>query len=96
MYFDQEVFGKRVREARKKRRLSQEEMAEMLNISTNHYGHIEQGTRGCSIDLLLEMTDILLVSTDYLLFGRISERESEIKQLKDISEKLTNLIRQMS
>ena len=96
MYFNQSAFGRRVRETRKERKLSQAEMAEKLNISTNHYGHIEQGNKGCSIDLLLEMADVLQVSTDYLLLGRSSERESEIKRLKDIVGNLTDLIRQMS
>lgn len=96
MYFNQSAFGKRVKEARKGRGISQAEMAEKLNISTNHYGHIEQGIKGCSIDLLLEIADILRVSTDYLLLGRSFERESEIRKLKDIAGNLTDLIRQMS
>ena len=96
MYFDQSAFGKRVKEARKEKGLSQAEMAEKLNISTNHYGHMEQGIKGCSIDLLLEMAGILQVSTDYLLLGQSFERESEIRKLKNIVWELTDLIRQMS
>lgn len=71
-------------------------LSDKLNISVNHYGHMEQGTKGCSIDLLLEIADILQVSTDYLLLGRCSKRESEIRKLKDIAEEMSDLIRQMS
>lgn len=76
--------------------MSQAEIAEKLNISSNHYGHIEQGIKGCSIDLLLELSDILQVSTDYLLLGQSSVREAEIKKLKSIVADMTELICQMS
>ena len=96
MYFDQSAFGKRLKEKRNERKMSQAEIAEKLNISSNHYGHIEQGIKGCSIDLLLELSDILQVSTDYLLLGQSSVREAEIKKLKSIVADMTELICQMS
>ena len=93
MYFDQEAFGKRLRELREEKGLSQEALAETLNISKYHYGSMERGTRGCSIDLLLDLSDFFHVSTDYLLLGRSSDRKKEAETLLAIRDSLTNLLR---
>ena len=55
MYFDQEAFGKRLKELRNIKGMTQEELAEKLNISREHLGRIERGKYGCSIDLLIEL-----------------------------------------
>jgi DNA-binding XRE family transcriptional regulator len=36
--------------------MTQEELAEKLNISREHLGRIERGKYGCSIDLLIELS----------------------------------------
>lgn len=46
MRFDQATFGCRLKEMRKERGLTQEQLAEALNISTPHLGNIEIGKRG--------------------------------------------------
>ena len=56
MYFDQEAFGKRLEELRNIKGMTQEELAEKLNISREHLGRIERGKYGCSIDLLIELS----------------------------------------
>ena len=43
MYFDQEAFGKRLKELRNIKGMTQEELAEKLNISREHLGRIEAG-----------------------------------------------------
>ena len=54
MYFDQREFGKRLKEIRMVHGLTQEKLAEELNISWNHLSKIERGARSCSIDLPLD------------------------------------------
>ena len=95
MYFDQAAFGTRLKELRTERGFSQEELAEKLNVSTKHYGHLEQGRKGCSVDLLLELADFFHVSTDYLLLGRSHDREVEVARLKDVITALNQLIQEM-
>ena len=77
MYFDQEAFGKRLKELRNIKGITQEELAEKLNISREHLGRIERGKYGCSIDLLIELSYTLNASTDYLLLGCRPEREQD-------------------
>lgn len=93
MYFDQGAFGKRLRELRKEKGLSQEALAEKLNISKCHYGSIERSVRGCSIDLLLDFAELFHVSTDYLLLGHNANRDKETEVLMAIQNSLTDLIR---
>lgn len=65
--FDYKSLGERIRKARKQQHLTQEQLAEACNLSTAHIGHIERGTRALSIESLITISDILNVSTDYLL-----------------------------
>ncbi len=55
---------------------------------------MERGVEACSIDLLVELSMVLHVSTDYLLMGKEAAREelkdqifSVIGQLTDIAKK---------
>ena len=61
--------GKRLKEKRKSLGLTQEQLAEKLNISIKHYGGVERGIAGLSIENLIELSNILGVSLDYLLKG---------------------------
>jgi transcriptional regulator with XRE-family HTH domain len=60
-------FGERVREERIKRRLTQEKMAEALDISTSYVGQIERGVRCPTMDRLVAIANVLELSIDYLL-----------------------------
>ena len=92
MYFDLVAFGERLKALRKGRKLSQEKVADELGVSTIHYKHIENGQVGCSIDLLLILSEKYDVTTDYLLTGTNMEKKDEIEQLKKAIEILTKLI----
>lgn len=69
MYFNAIEFGKRMQEARRNAGLTQERLAERLGIGRNHIANLERGATACSIDLLLELSESLKVTTDYLLKG---------------------------
>ena len=53
--------GKNIQNARKIRKLSQNELAEMLNISREHLAKIETAKRKISLGLLFSLCDILNV-----------------------------------
>ena len=95
MYFDQVAVGERLRELRKGKGLSQEAMAELLNTSKTHYGNMERGKKGVSVDFLLEIAEAFHVSTDYLLTGKENGREHEIEQLHTVIDTLSELVRHM-
>ena len=82
MYFDQTAFGRRLQDLRKENHLTQEQAAEQLNVSKIHYANIEGGRKGCSVDLLLDLSEMYRVTVDYLLKGNNTDHEMEIARLK--------------
>lgn len=60
------MFNRRLREMRMKRNLTQQKMADMLNVALCTYQKYEQGDRSPSYDCLINIADILDVSIDYL------------------------------
>ena len=61
---DYNTIGQRIRKVRKARRLSQEELAEKVGISTTHMSHIETGNTKMSLPILAELAAVLEVRTD--------------------------------
>lgn len=50
-------------------KLTQEQMAEKLNVSAKHYGGVERGQAGLSIENLIETCNILGTDLNYLILG---------------------------
>ena len=63
------IFGANVKYYRKKMRLSQEQLAEKLDITAKHLSTIETGATFVSADLLEKITRQLLVSASSLFYS---------------------------
>ena len=63
------AMGQRIRLQRKKRKFTQENMAEFLDISVKHYSEVERGITGLSVEKLIELSNIFGTSLDYLIKG---------------------------
>jgi len=61
-----ERLSKRIQKLRKNTRLSQEDLAEKINISRTHMGHIEQGRRSPSLKVLTKIAKALRVKISEL------------------------------
>lgn len=95
MYFRPVEFGKRLQELRKLNGLTQEELAVRVGVEKLHISRMERGVAACSIDLLLDLSSALSVSTDYLLTGKNPDKEiirtqvfSVISQLSIIAQSI--------
>lgn len=64
---DYTFLGKRIREERLRLNLTQEHLAEDINISTAYLGQIERGERHITLDKLIPLAERLGVSVDFLL-----------------------------
>lgn len=62
----QKKLGKKIQKLRKAKGLTQEEMAEKLEISRTHMGHIEQGRKAPSLKLMNKMAKFLSVKVQDL------------------------------
>ncbi len=58
-----------IRQARIQKRISQEKLAEMLDVSTTHIRHMESGHRKPSIEKLISLCKILDISFDRVVKG---------------------------
>lgn len=74
MHYNALNTGKRIQKLRKDKGLTQE-LAERLNLSTVHMAKIETGQRSCSLDVLTEFAMFFNASLDYLVLGKITEKE---------------------
>ena len=97
-----ENLGKRIREERLKKGLTQEQLAEKVDISLNFMSLIENG-KNMSVQTLINLANALDVSIDYLLNDsqkfcedRIVDQISQNLQLLNDDEKIyfLNMIKQ--
>lgn len=61
------LFGDRLRELRKEKKLTQEDIAKMFNISNNAVYSWEVGKTQPSIEIITKLAQYFNVTTDYLL-----------------------------
>lgn len=78
--------GQQIRKLRKAHGLSQEELAEKVNISITHMSHIETGNTKLSLPVFLDIAEALEVSTDDLL-GQL-EYDTSSKAFAEIAKVL--------
>ncbi len=61
------MFGKRLNAVRKQKGFTAQQMADMLHITIRTYRNYESDTTSPSLGTLVQLADILGVTTDYLL-----------------------------
>ena len=89
MYLDQKAFGKRLQEARKAKKWTQEELSQRVRVGRQHISKIERGEITCSLDVLLDLSEELEVSTDYLLKGhRLLDKKEVVEELKKLTKQM--------
>lgn len=81
------LIGKRVRELRLQQQLSQEKLAEMIEMSVPYVSYIETGKKRPSLDALIRIANALGVTVDELLSGNQlhnpTEYQTDIDLLMD-------------
>ena len=76
---DLTLLGNRIRIAREKKGITQEELAARVNISPSHISVIERGVKTARIDTVVRIANELDVSSDYLLQDLVNRsRESQL------------------
>ena len=85
---DLTLLGNRIRIAREKKGITQEELADRVNISPSHISVIERGVKTVRIDTVVRIANELDVSADYLLQDLVKRsRESQlISSIMDLPE----------
>ena len=66
------IMGDRVKELRKKKRLTQEQFAEKIGVSVQYVSEIERGISMPSMQVFVKILEVLDASADYLLRDMVS------------------------
>ncbi len=67
--YDAGEFGARIKGLRKKSKMTQETLADLLYLSVDSISRMENGKVMCMPEHLVHICEIFNVSTDYLYFG---------------------------
>lgn len=67
---DLKEIGARISKLRKQRGFTQESLAEQMDVSIQMISNLERGNKAIKIDNLVNLSQILGVTTDYILTGK--------------------------
>jgi transcriptional regulator with XRE-family HTH domain len=86
---DNATLGRRIREARKKKQYTQQQLAEKADIGQMYLGEIERGTKAPSLKSFVKIIEALDISADYILRDKLPSGGCYIYD--EITEKLKAL-----
>ena len=69
--------GRRIRNFRTANNLTQAQLAESLDISTNFVSEVETGKKNISLDILCHLCQYYNLSADYILLGKDNSSSSQ-------------------
>ena len=90
---DLKAIGKRIQNRRKQQGYTQEQLAELMNVSIQMISNLERGNKAIRIENLIHLSQILNVSTDYILTGK--ETADDVGIMTSRLSKLPNKERKM-
>lgn len=92
-YTDWEGFGKRTRSNRIAIGLTKEKFADMIHRSENYVSELEKGNNSCSVHTLYQISQVLKIPSDNLLYEENSEYGKEEYSNREI---LRNIVERCS
>lgn len=86
--------GKRIQNCRRQQGYTQEQLAERMNVSIQMISNLERGNKAIRIDNLVNLSQILDISTDYILTGKRSTEDVGVMnaQFAHLSERDQKMI----
>lgn len=101
MALDYTIIGERLKKARTDKKLTQEKLAEKLDVSIAFLSRIERGNSHISLKRLSQVCEILDVTEGYILNGASTESQNYLTSdlsilLKDCSPEKQKLIYKIS
>jgi transcriptional regulator with XRE-family HTH domain len=75
MNLDIKAIGRRIRNQREFLGFTREQLAEMIDVTPKFCSDIELGVKGMSLNTLDMLSNMLKLSTDYILYGNLNKDE---------------------
>ena len=92
MYYNTKASGARIRELRIAKNFTQDNLADHMNVSRGFISLIESGKKGCSVDVLIALSNLFGVSIDYLVLGTAAFTAPDSAALKADIQALIGLL----
>ena len=86
MEIDYKAIGERIKSHRNRRKITQEELSEMVSISPGYLSRLELGKKKASLETLIRICRALNITMDSLLVG------NQILKNNDYNEEISELI----
>lgn len=89
---DYKSVGERIKNSRISKNITQDKLAELIDINPSHLSNIERGKTKMSTDTLANIARSLNISIDYLLFGDVTLEYNQFTNIAflEIQEMLEN------
>lgn len=86
--------GARIKAAREQAGVTQEKLAETIDVSTQYISDLERGKVGASTQTITRISQTLRVSCDYLLLGTSQSKDVSaiLNMLKPLSDKQLSIV----
>lgn len=86
--------GTRIQNRRKQRGYTQEQLADLMNVSKQMISNLERGNKAIRIDNLINLSRVLDISADYILTGKeiSGDFQSLAAQLSRLSQRDRRMI----
>lgn len=88
---DYKIISKRIKDARKLANLTQAELAEKIDISTNAIAKLETNLMTASLQTLINIANVLNIDINYLLLDEKSENKEETSRDMFLDSLVSNL-----
>ncbi|MBO5009973.1 MAG: helix-turn-helix transcriptional regulator [Clostridia bacterium] len=96
MNVDYKLIGERIKEQRVKAKLTQEALAERLDVSIGYVSQVERGITKISLDLLGKISSILNIDMGYFVSGSATNCNNYLfGELGALTSNLSNTQRKM-
>ena len=87
--------GKKIKDKRQQKNISQEKLAELVDVTPSYISNIESGNRVASLPTVLEIVKVLDLSLDYLLLENVTDDSDNIETDKFLIE-FKNILEQLN
>lgn len=92
MNYDTKRSGAYIQNLRIQNGYTQGQMATALNMDRSHLSRIESGTKGCSVDLFIQLSEFFHVSMDSLILGIDRDNTLKSENATQLKKEITILI----
>lgn len=78
--------GKKIKDQRIRKNISQEKLAELIDVTPSYISNLESGNRIASLPTMLDIVNVLDLSFDFLMLDDMTANTEEIKIDKNLGE----------